>query len=118
MSKPAILEVAESMYQAARGATAAKMPESLDELGTAPQRRYLMLAQAAIAITGPPTAATSPPPSDLTREALDVLADELAWKLNHPMGGFSERVRTAFALYEQVVGAENVNDEVRKAMEL
>jgi hypothetical protein len=45
--------VAEAMYQAARAATPAKTPESLTDLSPAPQRRYLMLAEAAISALRP-----------------------------------------------------------------
>lgn len=48
--------VAEAMYQAARASTPAKMPESLTDLSPAAQRRYLMLAEAAISATQPPAA--------------------------------------------------------------
>lgn len=112
MTRPAVLEVAESMYQAARAATAAKMPESLDELGAAPQRRYLMLAEAAIEITGPPTSSPAPPAD---RALVVLLAEQLAWKLNNPMQ-FADSVREVFDRYADFVGAGNVSDEVRKAM--
>jgi hypothetical protein len=110
----AALEVAESMYQAARAATPAKMPESLFELGPAPQRRYLMLAEAAIAVTGPPTTAAAPAGD---RELLDTLAEELAWKLLHPQQ-FADGVRSVLARYVETVGAGGISEEVRKAIEL
>lgn len=48
--------VAEAMYQAARASTPAKTPESLTDLSPAAQRRYLMLAKAAVGALLRPTA--------------------------------------------------------------
>lgn len=51
-----------------------------------------------------------------TRIALD-LAEQLAFKLNHPMW-FADGVRESFDRYVELVGEENVTDEVRRAREL
>ena len=110
----AVLEVAESMYQAARGATPVKMPESLDLLDPRTQRRYLMLAEAAISVTGPL-------PSGGDREPLRLLADELAeqlsWKLLHPQQ-FADSVRSVLARYAEAVGPGAVSEEVQGAMQI
>lgn len=103
------------MYQAARSATPSKTAETLDELSPATQRRYLMLAEAAIAANPAP-----PSPSGLPRTAarrlLDRFAEQLAFKLNHP-NSFNEGIRDVFELYAKVVGEEGLSAEVKKAME-
>lgn len=108
-------EVAEAMYQAARTLTPAKTPEALDETNVGTQRRYLLLARAAMATID--TGEITVPDAVLERQALDLLADELAWKLNNPRG-FSERVRTAFERYAEIVGPGGLTDEVKEAMKI
>lgn len=106
---PSVVEVAEAMYQGGKGdhPSTNKLPECLDELGAGTQRRYLLLARAAIeCITGEAPAAAADP------ELLDDLAEELAFKLNHPRQ-FSDRVREVFDRY--AAQAEQLSDEVRKA---
>ncbi len=106
------LEVAEAMYQAGKAGPGPKMPDSLDELAVATQNRYLLLADAAMSVTGEGSAASAS--VSVPRLVLD-LAEELAFKLNHPMS-FSDRVREVFVAYVSVVGDDLVTDEVRKAM--
>jgi len=110
--------VAEAMYQAARSATPAKTAETLDELSPSTQRRYLMLAEVAIEAYG---SARTPSPSGLPRSAarqlLDLFAESLAYKLNHP-NSFNESIRDAFELYAKVVGDDALSAEVKKAMEI
>jgi hypothetical protein len=106
-----VLEVAEAMYQAGKAGPGPKMPESLDELNRPTQERYLLLARAAIESVGAPqpAAAVAIPPLVLD------LAEELAFKLNHP-GQFSDRVREVFDRYSSVVGRDRLTDEVKAAM--
>jgi hypothetical protein len=107
-----VIEVAEAMYQAGKVGAGPKMPEFLDEVNRGTQERYLTLARAAITVTGePPTAAPGPQPSS---ELLDDLAEQLAWKLNHPQQ-FADGVRTTLARYASF-RLDQVSDEVRKAM--
>jgi hypothetical protein len=106
-----VIEVAEAMYQAGKEGPGPRMPDSLDELNRPTQERYLLLARAAIAATGGPAAPTS---VSVPRLVLD-LAEELAFKLNHPQQ-ISDRVREVFLAYVQVVGDDLITDEVRKAM--
>lgn len=56
---------------------------------------------------------------DVTRdEVLAQLAEELAYKVNDPMGGFSEGIRDAFEQFAEIVGVTNLSPEVRKAMDV
>jgi hypothetical protein len=113
------LEVAEAMYQAGKVGPGPKMPDSLDELNVETQNRYLLLAEAAMAVTGRPTgAAEVERPAGLPgnpRDLIELLAEELAFKLNNPMQ-FSDRVREVLGRYAEHVGEGHVSDEVRKAM--
>lgn len=102
------LEVAEAMYQAGKAGPGPKMPDSLDELSRATQERYLLLADAAISVM------KAAEPVKVPQLVLD-LAEELAFKLNHPQS-FSNRVREVFANYVEIVGDARVTEEVRKAM--
>ena len=75
-------------------------PDARSSTNSAPgrQRRYLLLARAAIAcIAGEVTAAR--PPAD--RLLLDDLAHQLAFKLNNPMW-FADGVREVLARYAEV----------------
>lgn len=108
----AVLEVAEAMYQAGKGAVGPKMPDSLDELRPETQKRYLLLADAAITHTGP---ASAPAPSPSARQLLDSLAEQLAWKLNHPQQ-FADGVRDVLGRYAEVVGPDGLSEEVKAAM--
>lgn len=103
------LEVAEAMYQAGKDGPGPKMPDSLDELRPHVQARYLLLAEAAI--TAIPQRVTVVPAPELMVD----LAEELAFKLNHPQQ-FCDRVRDVLARYAEHVGHDHVSDEVRKAM--
>lgn len=103
------LEVAEAMYAVASGMTPAKMPESLDGLGAAPQKRYLAFAAAAIEVIG---ADASAPSSDGNLAA--VLAEALAWKLLHPQQ-FSESARDLLDRAAAEIDADL--PEVRRAIE-
>jgi len=98
------------MYKAGADNTAAKCPECLDELGARTQERYLLLADAAIKITGLPT-----PVGDA--EVATALAEVLAWKLNNPSSGFPERARNALQEFAESVGGD-VSDEVERAMQI
>lgn len=104
------LEVAEAMYQAGKGGAGRKMPDSLDELNAHTQARYLLLAGAAIDIVGESSAERASVPSLV----LD-LAEQLAFKLNHPTW-FADSVREVLDRYVAVVGEGRVTDEVRRAM--
>jgi hypothetical protein len=103
-----VLEVAEAMYQAGKDGPGPSMPDSLDELSVATQNRYLLLARAAIGVTGEPA-------SPVDTALLDELAEELAFKLNHPMS-FSDRVRSVFDRYAAAVGEGRITLEVKAAM--
>lgn len=112
---PSVIEVAEAMYQGGKGdhPSTQKLPECLDECGAGTQRRYLLLARAAIeCITGDVPAER--PAGD--RQLLDDLAHHLAFKLNHSMS-FADGVREVLERYAATVG-EDLDDEVRKAMEI
>jgi len=112
-ARPPVLEVAEAMYQAARASTPVKMSESLDELAPHTQQRYLMLAEAAIRVTGEPKPAAAVDDSDLLAD----LAEHLAFRLNHP-GQFWGGVRGVLDRYRDAIGEDRLSDEVRAAMEL
>lgn len=116
------------MYQAARAATPAKTPEALDEIGAPTQRRYLMLAEAAMEAMGETkyvatekgrqeAEAAGEPSLGGVIAVTNKLAEELAYKVNHPMH-FSEGIREAFGLYTQLVGVEQLSDEVKQASEV
>jgi hypothetical protein len=109
-----VIEVAEAMYRGGKGdhPSTHKLPECLDELGVGTQRRYLLLAEAAIeCITG------AEPVVDVAADPqlLDDLAHQLAFKLNHPMW-FADGVRDTLQRYAEHVGEHAISDEVRKAM--
>lgn len=110
---PSVVEVAEAMYQGGKGdhPSTNKLPECLDELGAATQRRYLLLARAAIACVIGEVPAERPGGD---RQLLDDLAHQLAFKLNNPMW-FADGVREVLGRYAETVG-EDLDDEVRKAM--
>jgi hypothetical protein len=111
---PSGVEVAEAMYQAGKVGAGPKMPEYLDEVNAKTQERYLLLACAAIAITGePPSLMVTP--DDGGAQLLDDLAHQLAFKLNNPMW-FADGVRDVLERYATHVGENRVDDEVRKAM--
>jgi hypothetical protein len=112
---PSVVEVAEAMYQGGKGDHPAldKLPECLDELGAGTQRRYLLLARAAIeCITG--EAPAEPAAATVDRQLLDDLAHQLAFKLNH-QHSFADDVREVLERYAAVAG-EDLDDDVRKAM--
>lgn len=111
--RPAVLEVAEAMYQAAREESPAKSAESLDELNPRTQKLFLNRAKAAIEITGPPAPAAVVGDVDLLAD----LAEHLAWKLNHPQE-FWDGVRGVLERYVEAVGEGRVSDEVRAAMRI
>lgn len=50
-------------------------------------------------------------------EVAAALAEELALKYNHP-GWFVDGVRDTFDRYAELVGEENLSDEIRKARKL
>ncbi len=107
-------EVAEAIYQAARATTPAKTAAELGDLNPHAQRRYLTMAEAAMQAIGDPEGF----PSDSDgKTLLDRLAEQLAWKLRHPME-FADGVRTVLDEYAGVVGDEGLSDEVRAAREI
>lgn len=104
-----VLEVAEAMYAAGKDhPTTHKLPDSLDELSPHTQKRYLLLAGAAVA------AMPAQAPVSVPQLVLD-LAEQLALKLNHSHS-FADDVGEVFDRYAAVVGEDRITDEVRKAM--
>ncbi len=114
MIGPGVFEVAEEMYQAGADAIPSKTPASLGDVAAHTQKRYLLLAEAAMTATGAPAPKI---PQAEGRVVLELLAEHLAWKMRNP-GQFWDGVREVFDRYAALVGEANLSDEVRKAMEI
>lgn len=114
-------EIAEAIYQKARAQTPAKTPDSITDLNTYTQKRYLIFAEAVIELMGDEAPAEPQPTTRIhsvvyPAELLDLLAEQLAYKLLNPQH-FNEKARDAFDMYVEEVGVANVPALVREAID-